>query len=167
MKKLADGLEVILKKLDKVFEIITALLLAGMVILIFAQVVCRYVFSAPLAWSEELARYLFIWMTFIAAYVAARKGKHIGVEALQKALPKPAGKFVKALCNIFCGVFFSAVFVYILKFWEKLQTQKSPATNIPISVVYLGILIGCFFMAILYYLNAIRVYTDKPEEAKS
>lgn len=156
-------IESILDKLDVVFKYLTALILGSMTILIFIQVLFRYILNSPLAWSEELAKYLFIWMTFIAGYVGARQNKHIGVEAVQKALPPFAGKCLKSFCHGLCGVFFGAVVYYIIFFWGKLTVQKSPALGIPLSVVYLGMLIGCLFMAIWYILLAIKVFTDAKE----
>lgn len=158
--------ESVLNRLDVVFEWLTALILGGMTLLIFLQVVFRYVLNSPLAWTEELARFLFIWMTFIAGYVGARRNKHIGVTALQKALPRPLGKMVASLCSAICVLFFAGVIFYTLKFWSKLTMQTSPALGIPISVVYTGMLVGCFFMAVWYLMLAIKVYTDKEEEVQ-
>ena len=67
---------------DKFMEVFSALILGGMTLFIFAQVLARYVFKSPLAWSEEGARFMFIWMTFIAGYVGARKGQNIRVELI-------------------------------------------------------------------------------------
>lgn len=67
--KFLDGLE----SVEKVFLVVTA---AIMVIVIAYQVVLRYVFNASNAWSEELARYLFIYDVFIGSAIALRKNSH-------------------------------------------------------------------------------------------
>ena len=135
-------IEAVLKKLDIVFHWLTAASIAVMTLLIFIQVLLRYVFNSPLAWSEEIARYLFIWMTFLAGYIGARKGKHIGVEALQNALPPFFGKVLKCLANLISAAFFGAIIYYIAFSWQKFSIQTSPATGLPISIVYLGMVIG-------------------------
>ena len=68
-----DGLE----SVEKVFLVVTA---AIMVIVIAYQVVLRYVFHASNAWSEELARYLFIYDVFIGSAIALRKNSHLQVD---------------------------------------------------------------------------------------
>lgn len=154
-------IERILDKMDVLFNWLTALIIGGMTVLIFLQVLFRFVLGSPLAWSEEIAKYLFIWMTFIAGYVGARKGKHIGVEALQNALPSIGGKLLKSIANLVSAAFFGAVIYYTLYFWQKLSIQTSPALGIPISFVYLGMLIGSGFMAIWYLLLAIKVFNGE------
>lgn len=71
--KFLDGLE----SVEKVFLVVTA---AIMVIVIAYQVVLRYVFHASNAWSEELARYLFIYDVFIGSAIALRKNSHLQVD---------------------------------------------------------------------------------------
>lgn len=149
-------IEAVLDKIDVIFKWMTAVILGGMTFVIFLQVVFRYIFKSPLAWSEELARFLFIWMTFIASYVGARKGAHIGVEALQKALPYPGGKILKTLSNLICTAFFFIIAYYTISFWPKLMTQISPALSLPMAFVYLSMIIGSAFMAFWYFILAIK-----------
>jgi TRAP-type C4-dicarboxylate transport system permease small subunit len=70
-----------------------ALGLALMVVLVFANVVLRYGFSSGVTMSEELSRWLFVWMTFLGAVVAMREGTHLGSDTLVSRLPL-AGKKV-------------------------------------------------------------------------
>lgn len=157
MKKL----EALVARFDSIFYWFTAISIGAMTLLIFLQVLLRYVFNTPLAWTEEISRYLFIWMTFTAGYIGLRKGKHIGVEALQNALPPMLGNALRFLANLMSGLFFGAIVYYILIFWQKLSIQTSPATGIPITIVYLGMVIGSLFMCLWYLALAIKVYTDK------
>lgn len=72
-------------------KIIMAVLLAAMVVLVFGNVVLRYVFNSGIAMSEELSRWLFVWMVFLGAIVGMREHAHLGVDSLVKIL-SPLGR---------------------------------------------------------------------------
>jgi TRAP-type transport system small permease protein len=72
------------RALVKAVEVILVVLLACMVAMVFTNVVLRYGFNLNLAWSEEMSRYFFVWLTFIGAVLTFREHGHIGVEALVK-----------------------------------------------------------------------------------
>ena len=71
------------------------------------------------------------------------------------------GNMLRFLANLVSSLFFGAIIYYILVFWQKLSIQTSPATGIPITFVYLGMVIGSLFMCIWYLLLAFKVYTDR------
>ena len=75
----------------RAIKFIIALCLAVMVVLVFGNVVLRYVFNSGITVSEELSRWLMVWLTFLGAIVALREHSHLGVDTLVRALP-PAGK---------------------------------------------------------------------------
>jgi len=156
--------EVILKKFDVLFKWVSIALLAGMVCLIFTQVIFRYILLLPLPWSEEAAMYLFIWLTFIAGYVAARRNNHIGVSALQDALPPLPGKILKSLSSLVCTVFFLIIVYYTSVAWPRLYMQRSPALQIPIAFVYLCMIIGSAFMAFWYLCQAVNTFKSNGAE---
>src|SRR5687768_3084826 len=64
-----------------------ALFLAIMVVLVFGNVVLRYAFNSGITVSEEVSRWLFVWLTFLGAIVAMREHAHLGVDSLVKRLP--------------------------------------------------------------------------------
>ena len=66
-------------------------------ILVFTQFFSRYVLNDSVAWTEEVARYLLIVITFIGSATAVRKGTHIRVEALEMALPMPLRRVLWAV----------------------------------------------------------------------
>src|SRR6476646_11017057 len=72
---------------------VIALCLAVMVVLVFGNVVLRYGFNSSITVSEELSRWLLVWLTFLGAIVALKEHAHLGVDALVRALP-PVGKRV-------------------------------------------------------------------------
>jgi TRAP-type transport system small permease protein len=59
----------------------------GIFLCVFAQVILRYVFNSPLTWSEELARYLFIWCAFLGWIIASRKSSHLAMTFVAERLP--------------------------------------------------------------------------------
>lgn len=152
---------------DKIMETFSAIILGSMTLLIFIQVLARYVFKAPLAWSEEGARFLFIWMTFIAGYVGARKGQHIGVELIQDLFPVPIKKGMKIVSDLLSVSFFLIVFYYCCTQWGKLSAQISPALKLPMAFVYLGMMLGCLGLAVSYFVHIFEVIRAERREGTS
>lgn len=84
-------MNVLLDRFCKLLEALMVLLLALMVLLVFGNVVLRYAFDSGITVSEEVARWLFVWMTFLGAIVAVKEHGHLGTDMLVGKLP-PAGK---------------------------------------------------------------------------
>jgi TRAP-type transport system small permease protein len=75
----------------KLLKVLIALFLAIMVVLVFGNVVLRYGFNSGITVSEEVSRWLFVWLTFLGAIIALREHGHLGVDMLVRRLPN-AGK---------------------------------------------------------------------------
>ena len=75
----------------KALNVVIALCLAVMVVLVFGNVVMRYGFNSGITLSEELSRWLFVWMTFMGAIIALKEHGHLGTDMLVGKLG-PAGK---------------------------------------------------------------------------
>src|SRR5262245_64091998 len=72
----------------RVFEIAIAACLAVMVVMVFGNVVLRYAFNSGIVVSEEVSRWLFLWVTFLGAIVALKEHAHLGSDFLVGALPR-------------------------------------------------------------------------------
>jgi len=83
-----------LRRLNTLLEKLVAGLAVALLALVFAvvlaQVFFRYFLNAPLIWSEELAQYAFIWISFLGWMLASRRGAHIAVNAVRGRLPPRA-----------------------------------------------------------------------------
>lgn len=92
----------------RVVDTLAVVTFAGMFACVLAQVVLRYFFGSPLTWSDELARYLFVWCAFIGWVIAARRRSHLGVAlVVERAPPRIAAllHFTGALASVaFAGV---------------------------------------------------------------
>jgi TRAP-type C4-dicarboxylate transport system permease small subunit len=161
---IAKRVEQFWKIIDRIFFWLSVLTLGGMTLLIFIQVIFRYALNSPLAWTEELARFLFIWMTFVAGVVAARRGQHIGVELIVNMLPSIGRKAIGIFAHLVTTVFFGIISYYCISLWDKLNVQRSPALTIPMSFVYLGIVLGSVFMGLYYLWSAISLCLPQEKE---
>ena len=132
--------------INKIFEVLSAISLAFMMVLITLQVIFRYVLSSPLAWTEEPARYTFIWVTFLASYVAAVKGEHVAINMLQERCKGFIRTGLVFISDMLTAAFFGIVGYYSVSQWSKLGLQTSAALKIPMNYVYLGIILGSFCM---------------------
>ena len=85
-------LRAIASRLDHWVALVEAAVIVVLVTLLtavtFAQVTTRYVLGDPLIWSEEAARYLFVWVSMIGAALAIREGGHFGLDLLIRPLPE-------------------------------------------------------------------------------
>ena len=83
----------LLLRYSKGLEFVMAACLAAMVVLVFGNVVLRYAFNSGIVVSEEISRWLFVWLTFLGAVVALREHGHLGTDMLVGRLG-PLGKKV-------------------------------------------------------------------------
>ena len=112
-----------------------------MSIIIFVQVVMRYVFHSSLTWSEEMARYLFVWLVYFSVAYTAKKEAHIRIDAAINIYPK------KAIIVLAFAIFIAATSVTV---FQKITAsgQISPALHVPMQFVYAAPLVGFFLTAI-------------------
>lgn len=127
-----------------------------MSVLAFVQVVTRYVFELPNAWIEETTRYLMVWLIFVGMAIAARKKAHLEVDVISFFFPSVAKKaqvFFNIILLVF-GLLFGWLTWKVVSFqWEMGQT--SPGMQLPMAVVYLGMLVG----GILFVIHlAVQLY---------
>ncbi len=122
---------------------------ALMIAVTFAQVVSRYVLLAPLAWSEELARYCFVWIVFLGATLGLERGVHIGVDILTTLLPVALQRWLQRLNEVLILAFTLVIITASLPVIEANRLQYSPAMGFQMAKVYLAIPLGMAIMALL------------------
>jgi TRAP-type C4-dicarboxylate transport system permease small subunit len=136
---------------------------SSMAVLVFFQVVFRYVVEMPLAWTEELARYLLIWATWLGACVACHEGIHINATLFVNLLPRRARAACLLLADIACLAFLVLFVVQGAVVTQRvfMLGQFSPSLPwLPIGCIYLVIPLGSFIMALNALANALRHFTD-------
>ena len=126
---------------DHFEEYLLVVLMVVEVVVVFAQVVTRYVFHSPLAWSEELARYMFIWLVWIGAAYATKLRKNIIIDVV-------ASKFkgnVKLISEIINFVLFVVLMLFMLWTTSTVMMQvyesnsMGTGTHLPMWIVWLSL----------------------------
>ena len=96
MKKITKLLDVVLKNT-------LIVLMAGLVFAVSWQVVSRYIFTSPSSWTEEVARFLLIWVGVLGAAYAFRTGVHLGLDVLPKKLSGVSAQILKLFILLMVG----------------------------------------------------------------
>jgi TRAP-type C4-dicarboxylate transport system permease small subunit len=133
---------------EKVVQVALVGMVAIMTVIIIIQVFMRYIFLYSLSWSEEVARYLMIWVCFLGASLALKYGFHIGVEFVVNRFPKKMRGWVNLIAKI--GVLLFLIYFTIGGFrvsWA-VRDQDSPALLFSMAYAYLSAPVGGFFMII-------------------
>lgn len=136
--------------LDKVEGTVSSVCLAGMALIIAVQVFQRYVLQSSLDWSEELARYLFIWSVYVGCSYATQKDRHLEVTILRNVFGPKVAKFVTLAAYAATIGFCVCVTVWGFQMALFLANtgQKTPALEIQMYWVFLSVPVGMGLMAL-------------------
>lgn len=152
------------KIIDNFEEYFCVWSLAIMTILVFIQVVMRYVFQNSLSWSEELARYIFLWLSWVGASYAVKERSHFRVEMfadLLKGKPRKIFElFVLLVWFSFC--LFLAYQGSMITRHLIIRKQLSAAMEIPMAWAYASVPVGSFLMAARLVVEIHKVLTKQP-----
>lgn len=135
----------------------------GLAIIVFLQFFTRYVLNDSLAWTEEIARYVLILVTFLGAITVARKGTHIFLEFFYRYLPARAGKWLAVAMEALTCAFFGYMAFVAVELAMKTKTKMASA-EIPKSLVYWGVAAGLAFVALFSLIWLIRKMRQRPDE---
>ena len=150
----------ILERLSRTLNAWVEYLLFGfgftMTMVVALQVLFRYGFNQSLFWSEELARYLLVWLSFLGASVAYRRKAHPGIDVLQKKMPDSLRKYAKILVLLVSLVLFGVMIYFGCRFAYFVRLQISPALYLPKWIIFGIIPLSGFILMIhaLYFLLA-------------
>lgn len=147
-------------------EVLGAGLMIGMVVALFIQVIARFGFSSSLSWSEELARYMFIWMIYLCLGSVTLRGEHIVIDVLISRM-KPR------LRRIFMTIALVIAFALnVLVLWVAANIaivfqhlgQTSAAMGMPMWLVYGALPVGMLIAALRTVQTIIRLWREDVEE---
>lgn len=156
----------IVSVVNGLLNIAIAFSLAAMSILVFGNVVLRYVFNSGITWSEEMSRYFFVWLVFLGAIAALKDRMHLGVDIVVNLLPEKAKKVVFLISN---GIVLYLLWLLLEGSWRMTilnSNSTGPATGMPLSYLYgIGIVTSISMMALVLF-NIVKAFTGAKDSYK-
>jgi TRAP-type C4-dicarboxylate transport system permease small subunit len=150
MKRVIDHVQTII-------EWTVGLLLALMVVLVFANAAGRYVLNAGIAASEELARLAFVWLIFLGAVLAVRDRTHVGVDMMLRMLPRGVQRLCLAVCNL---LILYVLWLFAQGSWQQVLVglnSELPVTGISLAAFAAAGLVASVAMALLFLTDLARL----------
>lgn len=154
----------VLKTLDKIEDTALIAMFVAMVGIIFFQVVMRYVFNNSSAWSEELGKFLFVWLSWLGISIGHRRKEHIKITILVDKIPYKLQKVFEAITEliliVICGI---TLYYGIIMIGIQINV---PYAGIKISTAwgYLSLVLGCgifILRAVVFFIQAIKSINNK------
>jgi TRAP-type C4-dicarboxylate transport system permease small subunit len=149
---------------NKVEEVTLAVMLAGSLMILFINVILRKFFNGSIYGADELARVLFIWMSWLGISIGERRSEHIRIDMLVQKLHGVPKKTVELIANIIT-LCILAVLVYYGIGIVEVYMRKGVATSmykIPQALVYASVPFSCGVMAIRLLFHTIDIF-KKPD----
>ena len=135
-----------LRLLRRAIQLVIILMFAVLIVTVFYQVLGRYLFNAPPSWSEELARFLQVWIALLASALCIQQGMHLGVDYLLYAVPPRGRAALEILVHVLVTGFLLLLLVQGIKILEVAAVQSSPAMGINMWYAYLAVPVGAALM---------------------
>jgi TRAP-type C4-dicarboxylate transport system permease small subunit len=155
MKRFYDSLE-------KSLKIVLLVLVSGIVITTMLQIVARFILMVSIPWTDELARYLMIWASFVGLGVAYRKRELICVAFFREKLSQHLLKVTLLISDLLCSVFATVIVIYGVILCFQNVAQVSPSMRISLGIIYAVVPLGCLlflffaFESVFSYFSAAR-----------
>lgn len=149
------------EKFLRFLEKVLGILLAAMVILLFLQVVTRYIFRGHLLWAGEMAVWVFVWISYLGSVVLYIKKKHIVVDILSSILPKRIQCVMEGIASLFIIAFLLLLFYHSIP--VVISYSKQQATSIAISKLFLfsSLTVSCALMLLYSFYTMVRKWRGR------
>jgi C4-dicarboxylate transporter DctQ subunit len=152
-----------LKVLDWLCDISSLIILYVTVVVIFVQVICRYVLQVALPWTEEFARYAFLWLIFLANALAERQKEHFRVSYFVEQAPRRLRYVFWAFGEILIFIFFIWLLMDSLQFVQMGKRMISTVMQLRLDWVYWGLPVAVILSLLNRSRNIVTVLRERPD----
>ena len=153
---MADRAIIASRRLNWLVERFCVLLLMLLVLDVWLGVLVRYVLPFKWTFTEELARYLMIWMALLAVSSGIAHREHIGVEFVFTRFPRPMQRWLALMFDLIAFAFFAFIFIYGIDFVERGFGRFTMIFGVPKGYPYIGVPLAAGFACIQLALVAVR-----------
>lgn len=137
---------------DYIIEYIVRIVGVLLLTTILMQIFTRIFFKVPFSWTDELARFAFIWYCFLGSVLTMYKKMHLGIDYFESKM-KPKGLFINRIFIYAIQIFFAIMLAYFgFKLLGIVGRQKSPIMRMPMKYIYMSLPIS----GVLYFILSIN-----------
>lgn len=133
-------MKVIIKLIERFLEAGAVLTLAAISLVVGLQVIGRYIFHEPPFWTEEVSRFLFLYMIAFGAGLAVKYKGYVNLDVVSNLLPAGVQKVLAFIVNLIVLAFMVMFFMESMSIVDKVQFQRSPVLGISMSFPYASLL---------------------------
>jgi len=160
-KKEGDDMKHFYDSLEKSLKIGLLVLVSGIVLTTMLQIVARFILMVSIPWTDELARYLMIWASFVGLGVAYRKRELICVAFFVEKLPSHLLKVALLLSDLLCSIFAIIIVIYGAKLCLQNMAQASPSMRISLGIIYGVVPLGCLLFLLFAFESVFSYFSAK------
>lgn len=147
-------------RLQKLVEAALAIMLAVMMCVVFAQTFTRYIVFHSIPWSEELSRFLFVGIIVLGINLGISRNQMVRIDILDNYLGGKAVRYAEIIRNLI-GLVMNGAFAYSTFDLIKIgQMQKSPSLQLPMSVMYILLLVGFVLACVSILLKIVQLIQE-------
>jgi TRAP-type C4-dicarboxylate transport system permease small subunit len=150
--------------LNEVVKYLAAVLLASMTIIVFLQVLFRYVLNHPLDWSEELGSFAFVWMSLLGASIGLKRNEHPRLDLVVNLFPSKMQKKIAGFYNLAILFLLAVLFIYGVRLTVSMKSQLTAALEYSVSFVYAVLPISAAIMFVHLAIQTVGLFVGKNEE---
>jgi len=159
-------IDVAIDRFCRAIDLLIAGALAVMVVLVFGNVVLRYAFNSGIAVSEEVSRWLFVWLCFMGAVAALKEGGHLGTDMLVSRLPLAGKKACMLLGHL---LMLYVTWLFLDGSWQQARINldmEAPVTGASMAIFYGSGVVFSVCAGILLLLQLVRLLTGQVRESE-
>lgn len=143
------------------------LVFSAMIAVIWASVVFRYLINDPLSWADQLAKYLMVWGSFLAAGAGVRRGAHVGIDLFVGSLKGRKRRFLAVFTYVAGACFLLVVAYQGALFTDKVSNQHDPLVfEISMAIPYASMPVGFFLMFVQLTLSHLLPAKERWQEVE-
>ncbi|TFJ92210.1 TRAP transporter small permease [Lentibacillus salicampi] len=143
-------------RINSVVKYVVSVLFIALVVLVFMQVVTRFVINFPLAWSEEISRYIMIYIVFLGSALAVRKNEHIAIDFLLEVVNAKNKKRLNIVILLISAFFFAMLTYVSFQLTFLVTGQSTPTLQFSMAWAYASMPVG----SLLMFLNGMAVLIE-------
>ena len=135
-------MEFLTKTIRHLLEISICCILIALTVVVSSQVVSRYFLHVSLSWSEELARFLLMWLAMLSAAYAFRTKAHFALRIVVERFPENIRRGTSIAVHLVVSLFFLLILYQGIIYVHGVSGHKAPAMQIPMEIPYSSIIVG-------------------------